>query len=138
MTDSKPKKWYQKKAYIISSGIGLLFVIGAFSDSAHTPTPSPVTPPTVSVASGVEPETVQRAVAAEVENQKPIDASGSVYVPLSNDNYYTNSAGEKVHSPAYADEIPPGASARCRDGTYSFSQSRRGTCSHHGGVAQWL
>lgn len=33
---------------------------------------------------------------------------------------------------------PPGASAICRDGTYSFSQSRSGTCSHHGGVARWL
>src|SRR4051812_47143680 len=33
---------------------------------------------------------------------------------------------------------PPGASARCRDGTYSFSQHHSGTCSHHGGVAQWL
>ena len=28
--------------------------------------------------------------------------------------------------------------ARCRDGSYSFSQHRSGTCSHHGGVAQWL
>ncbi|WP_289144502.1 DUF3761 domain-containing protein, partial [uncultured Bacteroides sp.] len=28
--------------------------------------------------------------------------------------------------------------ALCRDGTYSFSKSRRGTCSHHGGVAKWL
>jgi hypothetical protein len=33
---------------------------------------------------------------------------------------------------------PAGASAVCRDGTYSFSQSRSGTCSHHGGVARWL
>lgn len=33
---------------------------------------------------------------------------------------------------------PAGASAICRDGTYSYSQNRRGTCSHHGGVAQWL
>ena len=33
---------------------------------------------------------------------------------------------------------PSGASAVCRDGTYSYSQNRRGTCSHHGGVAQWL
>lgn len=33
---------------------------------------------------------------------------------------------------------PPGATARCTDGTYSFSQTRSGTCSHHGGVAQWL
>ena len=33
---------------------------------------------------------------------------------------------------------PMGASAICNDGTYSFSQNRRGTCSHHGGVRQWL
>jgi hypothetical protein len=32
---------------------------------------------------------------------------------------------------------PAGATARCRDGTYSYSASRRGTCSHHGGVAVW-
>ncbi len=33
---------------------------------------------------------------------------------------------------------PPGATARCGDGTYSYSQHRSGTCSHHGGVAVWL
>lgn len=33
---------------------------------------------------------------------------------------------------------PEGATAQCRDGTYSFSAHRRGTCSHHGGVSQWL
>lgn len=27
--------------------------------------------------------------------------------------------------------------ARCRDGTYSYSANRRGTCSWHGGVARW-
>ena len=30
------------------------------------------------------------------------------------------------------------ATAICRDGTCSISKSRRGTCSHHGGVARWL
>lgn len=30
-----------------------------------------------------------------------------------------------------------GASARCRDGSLSYSANRRGTCSHHGGVAEW-
>jgi len=34
--------------------------------------------------------------------------------------------------------VPSGASARCRDGTYSFSQHRSGTCSYHGGVSEWL
>src|SRR3989442_12961997 len=33
---------------------------------------------------------------------------------------------------------PPGASAICNAGTYSYSQHRRGTCSHHRGVARWL
>jgi endonuclease YncB( thermonuclease family) len=28
--------------------------------------------------------------------------------------------------------------ARCNDGSISYSQQRRGTCSHHGGVAVWL
>ena len=34
--------------------------------------------------------------------------------------------------------VPTGATAQCRDGTYSFSKHRSGTCSHHGGVATWL
>jgi hypothetical protein len=53
---------------------------------------------------------------------------------------YTNSQGEWVPSPMRTStgQPPAGASARCRDDTYSFSRSRRGTCSHHGGVAQWL
>lgn len=28
--------------------------------------------------------------------------------------------------------------ARCRDGSMSFSEHRCGTCSHHGGVAEFL
>lgn len=53
---------------------------------------------------------------------------------------YTNVDGNKVQSPTYYPEnnVPSGATAKCRDGTYSFSQHRSGTCSHHGGVAQWL
>ncbi|CAB4688573.1 MAG: DUF3761 domain-containing protein [Actinobacteria bacterium] len=33
---------------------------------------------------------------------------------------------------------PSGASAICRDATYSYSLHHSGTCSHHGGVARWL
>jgi hypothetical protein len=53
-------------------------------------------------------------------------------------NYYVNSAGKCVHRPVQSQTAPAGATAQCRDGTYSFSQSRRGTCSHHGGVSKWL
>jgi hypothetical protein len=58
---------------------------------------------------------------------------------LGNDNHYTNVDGQSVHSPAYSSGgVPAGATAQCADGTYSFSQHRQGTCSHHGGVAKWL
>lgn len=53
---------------------------------------------------------------------------------------YSNRESNTVHRPSRTESgLPPtGATARCRDGTYSFSQSRRGTCSHHGGVGTWL
>jgi hypothetical protein len=53
-------------------------------------------------------------------------------------NSYVNIRGACVHRPVHANHAPKGSTARCRDGTYSFSQSRRGTCSWHGGVANWL
>ena len=55
-------------------------------------------------------------------------------------NYYINSDGNQVQSPSYSTDnsVPAGATAKCADGTYSFSQHRSGTCSHHGGVSQWL
>jgi hypothetical protein len=36
------------------------------------------------------------------------------------------------------DNNPAGATAQCKDGTYSHAKERRGACSHHGGVAKWL
>lgn len=59
---------------------------------------------------------------------------------LQEHGHYVNKSARVVHSPAHSinGTAPDGASAKCRDGTYSFSQHHRGTCSHHGGVAQWL
>ena len=51
---------------------------------------------------------------------------------------YINVDGVRVPSPVFSETKPAGATARCRDGSYSFSQHRRGTCSHHGGVAEWF
>jgi hypothetical protein len=53
-------------------------------------------------------------------------------------NAYVNSRGHCVPRPRRSARPPAGATAQCRDGTYSFSQSRRGTCSWHGGVRRWL
>ncbi|MHA3117248.1 DUF3761 domain-containing protein [Acinetobacter sp. ANC 4635] len=54
-------------------------------------------------------------------------------------HHYRNVNGRTVHSPAHTKngKRPHGASAKCRDGSYSFSKHHRGTCSHHHGVAAW-
>lgn len=70
--------------------------------------------------------------ASTTQAQRPRRASA----PTSGRSYI-NVDGIRVKSPVFTDSKPEGASARCRDGSYSFSLHRRGTCSHHGGVAEW-
>ena len=55
-----------------------------------------------------------------------------------NNGTYVNSKGETVKRPENCSAAPQGATAQCHDGSYSFSRSGSGTCSHHGGVAKWL
>ena len=55
-----------------------------------------------------------------------------------NNRHYVNSSGHLVHSPSCGNESePPHHTATCRDGSISFSEHHSGTCSGHGGVAQW-
>ena len=42
---------------------------------------------------------------------------------------------ETIRQRAQASNKP---TAMCRDNTYSYSQTRAGTCSYHGGVKEWL
>jgi hypothetical protein len=51
--------------------------------------------------------------------------------------YYLNSSHQLVHRPECSSGHLSGETAICRDGSHSFSRHRRGTCSHHGGVAQF-
>ena len=69
---------------------------------------------------------------------KAAPSSADLTTATTGRGFYTNSQGEAARRPMRANQAPPGASAQCRDGTYSFSAHRRGTCSHHGGVARWL
>jgi hypothetical protein len=43
-----------------------------------------------------------------------------------------------VRCPAILSALARKATARCRDGSLSFSAHRSGTCSHHGGVLEFL
>lgn len=51
---------------------------------------------------------------------------------------YTDIDGHGVLSPMFTSNAREAASAKCYDESYSLGRHKRGACSHHGGVAQWL
>jgi len=130
----KIREFLSKNKYkLILSIIGLLFIGIVIATPNITPKLSTSVPARVFAPISITNNSVSTPP-LESSNQTAKEKS------LSNDNYYINSSGEDIHSPAYSEnsEIPVGATARCGDSTYSFSQHRSGTCSHHGGVASWL
>ena len=126
--------------------------------SHATSTVTSVSIPSPVAAPKTEPTEVSIPLSAPATNPAPVVQQQLVVPPqappvvvaptpviqestqLSNTNTYTNVDGNTVHSPAYSNDgsVPSGATAQCGDGSYSFSQNHRGTCSHHGGVAIWF
>lgn len=84
----------------------------------------------------LSPIAVGAATLTNVQRPPVVQAAASKTSP-SADRYYTNAYRNRVLRPYIAPSIPYGATAKCRDNTFSFSQTRRGTCSHHGGVSTW-
>jgi hypothetical protein len=92
-------------------------------------------------AAELEARAVAVALRAEAKKRKAAEAEqrkAAEETPVCTNGTYVNSAGNTVCSPEQSSTAPAGATAECEDGTYSFSESRSGTCSHHGGVAKWL
>jgi hypothetical protein len=82
----------------------------------------------VATAFGVAPSAAQETTFASLE-------PATVAVP-----FPECPAGQHPESSGCVEKPDPnssGASAQCRDGTYSHSTTRSGTCSGHHGVAQW-
>jgi len=99
-------------------------------------TEPPVTAPLVTAPPATAPLVTAPPATAPLVTAPPATAAPA---PASGDGYI-NSNGNYVPSPTATPnrQAPPGATAQCGDGTYSFSQHRSGTCSHHGGVSAWL
>lgn len=131
LTSAEPiGPWYQirddktgTEGWIHGSTIALLQTTDATTSSAS----SVEVPQTTSTQ---RPRKVSRSAS---DASSPVSGNSE---PASGRSY-VNVDGVRVQSPVFSDTRPAGASARCRDGSYSFSLHRRGTCSHHGGVAEW-
>ncbi len=117
-----------KRALIIGLGIvtGLILLIGINSNTT-APQPSPQIQGVKTQAQIGQSSNSPSNDHFNYTTTVPTHSSPSIY-------YSTPKPSSKMYSPP----VTSGATAICNDGTYSYSQNRRGTCSHHGGVAQWL
>ena len=131
-----------KRLLIIAALLGLFFLVGRSLTLNTAQVVTSPTPQAVKNVQGASVSTTQTPTATVTPTITPTPPKTPIPTiapdTTSQPNYYINTDGNKVQSPTYYNTAPAGATARCTDGTYSFSQHRRGTCSHHGGVAQWL
>jgi hypothetical protein len=140
MEAQKPKR----TGAIVGGIIALLAVVGVAgaTGSHNSQVATPTAPQPAAITSTPEPAKTQVLPAQDPQPQPEVKTTPApAPAPKTTEcgaGHYINSAGNCVQSPAYSESAPAGATAKCSDGTYSFSQSRKGTCSHHGGVAQWL
>lgn len=103
------------RQFIYALAVAAILLSQQIVSQTQSPTPSSTTSPAAS-------------------NTKP----NADEVNCASDGTYVNSKGQTVQRPENCSGPPKGATAQCRVGSYNFSQGRRGTCSHHGGVAKWL
>lgn len=115
--------------YVIGIFVGLSTIVAMSGESVTPQAATPVVQETVSTPTKPAP--------TPSTYKEPVKSPYQAPTPTETVRTYTNTYGNTVQSPTHYDSRPSGASAQCRDGSYSFSQSRRGTCSHHGGVAEW-
>jgi hypothetical protein len=108
----------------------------AYSSPVPTETTTPVATTSEAPAATTAAPPATKAAAPKTTVAKPKTTAQAAPAPAEcGADYYRNSDGNCVHRPS---DNPSGATAQCKDGTYSYSQHRSGTCSGHGGVKTWL
>jgi hypothetical protein len=148
------KEWSRLKKTVVISAVTILGLGGIGSlttPQQNTQLVKPdtggsatiITPPQVKSETTQTQTPVQTTPATSTPAQTPATTtpvqSTPQPEPISCPNgTYVNAYGNTVCSPYSAPSAPAGATAQCLDGTYGFSQTHSGTCSHHGGVATWL
>jgi hypothetical protein len=81
---------------------------------------------------------VQKATKGKPASDAPAAAAAPAAATAPAPGAAKSSASKSAPTAAASNTDPTGATAKCKDGTYSKSQHHSGTCSRHGGVAEWL
>ena len=149
LTNNQRVKIKERIAAAILAPVLLISLLGSGCDSTQAQSYTAPVQPTSGyvqeapakqdvVAAPVDSNDAEAVAPVVQKKEDPKPALQPAEVPSSAPNgTYTNVYGNEVPSPYQAPSKPVGTCAQCGDGTYSVSQSRRGTCSHHGGEAEW-
>jgi hypothetical protein len=81
---------------------------------------------------------VQKAAPAATPAPSSVPASGTASKATAPTTTASKSTASTSKSTGSGNTDPTGATAKCKDGTYSKSKHHSGTCSKHGGVDQWM
>ena len=110
------------RARLLFAFVPAIILLSACGDAGAASVNSSPSSPSISTAAASESPTVAVVIPSPVAT--PVVAKPVVAAPV---------------QPAdpYAAAKAAGASAVCADGTWSYSKTRSGTCSHHGGVHWW-
>jgi hypothetical protein len=126
------------------AAIAGLFLIGAINSAIAPPATSPAGKSVAQVGSSP----TQPVARASASPSQAATASPSPS-PSPQPSPSPSPIASPTHAAAVAPPVPPpapdpyaaakaaGATAVCADGTWSYSKTRSGTCSHHGGVHWW-
>jgi hypothetical protein len=149
-----PAATKKQRTILWSSAIGAILLIGGIANACDPNTPQPSQPvgnigtittdpftTTDSATTDLATTIVAPPPDTETQQEEPVTQAAPPPAdtePVCGSNSYRNSDGQCVHDPVAANSPPPGATAQCNDGTYSFSKHHSGTCSGHHGVAVWL
>jgi hypothetical protein len=118
-----------------ASVVAMCFVVLAGLTSCQKSKPAVTVPPATTVIPGAAVvATTPPTTYAPLTTRPPVVTTG--LPPTSAPTAATPATVTNATSPP-ANGPPPGATALCRDGTYSYAANHQGSCSHHGGVAQF-
>ena len=119
-----------KKIQIAAVLVALTMSLPSLADTTSTPATQTCSDGTTSIATG------KGACSGHGGVQKASPGTtGAMAKPAAD----SATPPAKLTPSASTGAAPPvGASAKCKDGTYSKSKNHSGACSKHGGVSNWL
>ncbi len=121
-----------KKVGIIAAIIIFVGALGSFgSKNTTSQSTTNIVQPTVEVRKSTVPQ-------VNVEAPTITLAPTATPTPSPTPHIFPTATPTPVYIQPVESSPCAGASAICSDGTCSYSAHRQGTCSHHGGVAEWL